>query len=163
MTEQQKEFLRLYLIKAIKIKDVANLMKLPKSDLTQWYEELKVERNKIARIKNTWTRKKFTADFEEFYNWITNKERKCDYCDITEAEIDRLLTAEKLDTKRIPTRGRSLEYDRKEPNLEYNQLENIVLCCYWCNNAKTDTFTYDEFKEIGKAIKLVWQARLNSI
>lgn len=163
MTEEQKVFLSLYLIKQIKIKDVATLMDLPKSTLSQWYDELKVERDKIAKIRNTWTRKKFTGDFEVFYNWIISTERKCEYCDITEEEIGRLLIAKKLDTKRIGTRGRSLEYDRKEPNLKYSQLDNIVLCCYWCNNAKTDTFTYDEFKEIGKVIKSVWSERLKSI
>jgi len=34
------------------------------------------------------------------------------------------------------------------------------MACYWCNNAKTDEFDGDEFKEIGEAIKKVWKKRL---
>jgi len=42
---------------------------------------------------------------------------------------------------------------------KYDELQNIVWCCYWCNNAKSNFFTKDEFapiaKEIGKAIKKI--------
>jgi hypothetical protein len=37
------------------------------------------------------------------------------------------------------------------------------LACYWCNNAKTNYFTYDEFKIIGEKMKVVQQARINAI
>ena len=38
--------------------------------------------------------------------------------------------------------------------------ENCVVCCYWCNNAKTDEFNYYEFIPIGKEIQRAWEARL---
>ncbi len=41
--------------------------------------------------------------------------------------------------------------------LPYDQLNNVVLACYWCNNAKTDTFTYEEFKEVGKVFANIWK------
>jgi len=56
-------------------------------------------------------------------------------------------------------RGWSLEIDRKNSNLEYSK-ENCVMSCYWCNNAKTDEFTAEEFAVIGKAIAMVWHDRL---
>lgn len=36
------------------------------------------------------------------------------------------------------------------------------MACYWCNNAKTDEFTAEEFKEIGKEIRKIWDVRLAS-
>jgi len=57
-------------------------------------------------------------------------------------------------------RGWNLEIDRKNSNFEYTP-ENCVMACYWCNNAKTDEFTYEEFKIIGQGISSVWKQRLN--
>jgi 5-methylcytosine-specific restriction endonuclease McrA len=56
--------------------------------------------------------------------------------------------------------GRKLELDRKDPDLTYENLNNLVLACYWCNNAKTDTFTNEEFMKVGEAFKAIWQKRL---
>lgn len=86
--------------------------------------------------------------------------RRCEYCGITENHIAKLKEDKKIHTKRL--RGNSLEFDRKEAYSEYKK-SNIVLACYWCNNAKTDEFTYEEFKEnIAPAIKNVWSNRLNN-
>jgi hypothetical protein len=35
------------------------------------------------------------------------------------------------------------------------------MACYWCNNAKTDEFTAEEFKPIGEAIGAALMARIN--
>ena len=40
------------------------------------------------------------------------------------------------------------------------KLDNVVLACYWCNNAKTDEFSPNEFKEIARGINEVWKRRL---
>lgn len=55
-----------------------------------------------------------------------------------------------------------MEVDRLRANEGYID-NNIVLCCYWCNNAKTDEFTADEFKPIGLAIGEVFKNRLERI
>lgn len=63
------------------------------------------------------------------------------------------------------TRGQHMEVDRANPFDDYRYYKpdakhrSLVLSCYWCNNAKTDEFTYEEFKDIGKAIKAVWDSR----
>jgi hypothetical protein len=49
-------------------------------------------------------------------------------------------------------RVKRLELDRIDPDLEYDILENIVWCCYWCNNAKSNFFTNEEFKPIALSI-----------
>lgn len=85
------------------------------------------------------------------------KQKKCAYCQITSDEITQLANKKQLNKKNY--RGWSLEIDRLDSNLEYTS-ENCVMACYWCNNAKTDEFTFDEFKEIGKEIRRVWEIRL---
>ena len=52
-----------------------------------------------------------------------------------------------------------MEVDRKKPNEEYH-IKNLALCCYWCNNAKTDEFSEEDFKVIGSVIRIVWNKRL---
>jgi len=72
-------------------------------------------------------------------------------------KINQLAINRKLYKKN--ERGWKLEIDRINSNLEYKP-NNCVMACYWCNNAKTDEFTYEEFKEIGKEIRKVWETRL---
>jgi hypothetical protein len=91
----------------------------------------------------------------EFASRIGSKE--CYYCQITVDEINQLVDLGNLNKKK--DRGWKLEIDRLDSNLEYT-FENTVMCCYWCNNAKTDEFTPTEFKIIGKAIREVWNQRL---
>ncbi len=89
---------------------------------------------------------------DQFKTLLDKKE--CAYCKITINEIEQLANTKKLYKKN--ERGFNLELDRKFPNMEYSN-ENCVMACYWCNNAKTDEFTAEEFapigKEIGKALK----------
>ena len=98
--------------------------------------------------------------FPIFYDWYTAQNRSWGYCGITEVEIACLLAAGLLTTKRIATRGRRLELDRRQPEATYDELENLTLACYWCNNAKTDTFTAEEFAGVGQAFAKIWQQRL---
>jgi 5-methylcytosine-specific restriction endonuclease McrA len=62
-------------------------------------------------------------------------------------------------------RGKRLELDRINPAIRNygSNINNLALACYWCNNAKTNYFTYDEFKIIGEKMKVVQQARINAI
>ena len=53
-----------------------------------------------------------------------------------------------------------MEVVRIELNKGYEE-GNLVLSCYWCNNAKTDEFTATEFKPIGELIGQTLKARLN--
>ncbi|MBI4647896.1 MAG: hypothetical protein HY738_15225 [Bacteroidia bacterium] len=101
-------------------------------------------------------------NFKKIYGTDDNTYRKCDYCEITERDIQRLADADNIMTKHLFSRGRSMEIDRKDSFADYSK-DNIVLCCYWCNNAKTDEFSYDEFKFVGKSFKQVWLSRLEKI
>lgn len=86
------------------------------------------------------------------------KQNECEYCKISLEDIRILYEGGKIYTKWY-TRGKSLELDRKIPNWEYSK-ENTVVCCYWCNNAKTDEFFGNEFDSIGIAIGTMLKNRL---
>lgn len=88
------------------------------------------------------------------------KVQSCKYCGITPSEIEKLGHQQKLFKK--SERGWSLEIDRKNSNFEYSE-NNCVLACYWCNNAKTDEYTFEEFQIIGAAMRYVWQKRLSHL
>lgn len=94
---------------------------------------------------------------EDEFRRVANAD-KCEYCGITLVDIERLADAQQIHKKY--ERGYSMEIDRKHPNLEYTS-ENCVPACYWCNNAKTDEFTADEFKPIGELIGKTLKSRLN--
>jgi hypothetical protein len=87
------------------------------------------------------------------------EDRRCLYCQIPELEIKRLRDNHKLYTKR--GRGSQLEIDRE--NFHEYETGKIVLSCYYCNNAKTDEFSIDEFKPVGKEIRKIWDNRLSKI
>jgi len=161
MTDSQKRFLHLCVVEQITYDEISEILDVPKSTLTTWYELLRQEREEIAAIRRLWTRKNRPGtSFSHFYDWYLHQDRKCHYCGITEQEIGELLTREKLKTKRLSTRGRKLELERRNPVLPYSDLGNLTLCCYWCNNAKTDTFTDEEFNRVGAVFKSIWKDRL---
>lgn len=84
--------------------------------------------------------------------------RKCHYTKLTEHEFN--LLREKGEVKTKNSRGRYMEIDRLNSNKEY-LVGNIVLCCYWANNAKTDEFTEPEFlSSVGPAMAEVFRKRL---
>ena len=74
--------------------------------------------------------------------------KKCHYCGIEEEDFFRIWG------KFYGGKRRKLEVDRKDNEKGYNE-ENYVLACPICNNAKSDKFTYEEFKKVGEAIKEV--------
>ena len=101
--------------------------------------------------------KKFPSN--NFKSMITET-KNCAYCGISAEQISLLREKGKIHTK--SGRGFSLEIDRKNPNEEYTK-DNCCMVCYWCNNAKTDEFTFEEFEPIAKGINEVWNRRLKEI
>lgn len=104
--------------------------------------------------------------FDQFYNnWFNkeNFEKGCSYCGTTNKTSEALYKIQqeglRPDATRGGKRGKRLELDRVDPNLPYDNLNNIVWCCYWCNNAKSNFFSKEEFepiaKEIGKSIEKI--------
>ena len=161
MTLQQEKFLRLAVIDKIKYFEIAKQLDVDLKTLSKWWDELKEPRERLSRQLQIWKSKCKDTDFKIFQKWLEGAPKKCFYCDITEAEIEKLYTIDKPLTKR--SRGKKLEIDRKEPSRNYEDLSNLVFACYWCNNAKTDTFSVEEFKPIGREIKRIWKGRLSAV
>lgn len=114
--------------------------------------EMFIQECKQDYISNTFPSKFPEAKFIELI-----KVEQCYYCEITKSEIETLATYGQLNKKNL--RGWNLEIDRLNSNFEYTP-QNCVMCCYWCNNAKTDEFTEEEFKRISQSIKTIWKERI---
>ena len=98
------------------------------------------------------------VEFKDLFAKPSN-ELACAYCHITEAEFKQLVNGGQVKTKRLRTRGISFELDCRVPELGY-QARNVVVCCYWCNNAKSDEFSPEEFQPVADALRQVWRGRL---
>lgn len=97
----------------------------------------------------------------EFIEWyIESAELGCYYCGIDKKTVTDLIEHNQIKSNRFfthkyknqsgeekcGTRGRSFEVDRKNPNGPYSK-DNCVLCCYFCNNDKSDIFSADQYIE----------------
>lgn len=165
ITEQQEKFIWLAHAEGVPFSEIEKILNVPRSEISKWEIELRPIWQEIAAIKKIHSSKEVKLDFKTFHDWIRkmNQNKKCVYCEITETEIAMLYKIEEEKDEKLTkrSRGRKLELDRKEPNMKYENLENLVYACYWCNNAKTDTFTHEEFKEVGKVISNIWKKRLS--
>ena len=160
ITSDQQKFLHLAIIEQNSYADIEKEMGVERTQLSKWWEELKIPREELSQIHKIWSKKRIKMDFWKFHEWYIARVLKCHYCGINEEDLSKLRKQGQIFTKRLPTRGRKLEIDRKDPNLPYDVFSNLVLCCYWCNNAKTDEYTELEFKSIGKVIGSIWKKRL---
>ena len=87
-------------------------------------------------------------DFADFHTWYLEQSKACHYCGLLEIESEEIAMTGKLSSKRFPqngligqgtSRGVWLEVDRLNPKGLYSR-GNSVLCCYFCNNDKSDLF-----------------------
>lgn len=154
--DRNKDCLKAYQLASGTAEFYGQSVKILDDAIDQWYIS-----NELAVYKNYYFQNFLISEsrFLDIYG-EDKLDRGCEYCKIKESDITYLIKHNFIGTKRLSTRGRSLEVDRRFPNKGYTE-DNIVLCCYWCNNAKTDEFTHTEFIEIGNAINKVWQERLN--
>lgn len=131
--------------KVIKINQAEELKRLKRV-----YYNIAKKKSKSNKI---WTKDKNFWSEDEFISWYQKQKKMCYYCKITEDDLKYISDNNKevLPSARSVTRGRNFEIDRKIDTKAYNE-GNCCLACYWCNNAKSDCFTPEEFEPIGKAI-----------
>ena len=100
-------------------------------------------------------------DFDSFKNWYESQNDACSYCGLTSADSAKLFHKYPKAT-RGGRRGKRLELDRKDSAIaNYGKdINNLALACYWCNNAKTNYISYDEFKIIGATFSHIQKNRL---
>lgn len=158
MNMLEKGFIKLAFVEGKTYKEIESTLRITRQQTRELWQKMIQERDAVNKLKQLYRRKGFTGvSFSEFYFLYSGYEPRCCYCGITEEEIKQLFDRQLVRTKRSNTRGRSLELERVNPNEQYDNLENLKLACYWCNNAKSDEFTDREFikiaAEIGKALK----------
>jgi len=96
----------------------------------------------------------------------------CYYCGIHERDFMKLWGRAFYGTGK---RGRRLEIDHKDAVVREDKVirqkdkaelkdtaESCVLACALCNMAKSNMFTYEEFKKVGNVIREIWQERRDS-
>ena len=117
------------------------------------YSSIKSRTKKSRNNINNWKR-------EDFIQWYVEEIKECYYCKCTEEELSKFHKLDKYKSKRNK-RGTSLEIERKE-DIGYEQ-SNCILACYWCNNAKSDAFSFDEFKPVGISIGKAIKKAINNV
>lgn len=90
------------------------------------------------KLKDWKSNREYNLDKEWFINNILKKE--CIYCG----------SKEKIGCDRID-------------NSKGHTYDNVVPCCYVCNCARNNNFSFDEMKILGKTIKKIMEDRLNDI
>ena len=117
----------------------------------------------IQKLKADYSRRKQRGlnsfqDFADFEDWYNTQDKKCYYCGLKESESQEIVMHELLKSNRFPqkgklergkSRGMWLEVDRLSPKENYSRT-NCVLCCYFCNNDKSDVFHGNEYKKFMK-------------
>lgn len=91
----------------------------------------------------------------DFATWFDQQPRSCHYCGINEDDLPHLGLHTQMG---LPLQR--LGIDRIDNHHPYD-VDNIVLCCFACNKARSNTFASSEMVVIGGAIAAVWQQRLN--
>jgi hypothetical protein len=159
LSPEEKQFILLAHVECKKFDEIAQNLGVTQKTLSIWETELRPIWKPIAAIKAKWRSKAIGGNFWDFYYWYISQPKHCHYCKVTQAELDIINNPETIVNSR-PRRGKTFEIDQRNSKGGYSNLKNLVLSCYWCNNAKTDTFTEDEFMIIAQGIQKVWDARL---
>lgn len=167
MTEQ--EFYKRKIFDKASLATLKSDFPLFASDIVIWYKSTSysvIQRSKsflLQKLKQMEEDKeKLSFSNDQLYalcTWYINTPKVCHYCSLPENSLELLRSLPGHINKRYPQRGKSLEIDRKQSDLPYTVIDNLVLACYWCNNAKTDTFSSDEFAQIGQVIRQIWKDR----
>ncbi len=110
-------------------------------------QNLQEEIDNIQEIYNKFNekRKEGFKTFEVFLEWYRNQDRKCYYCQTSEELLKNLFKNGVFNPKKKAWTKGSLQIEKRDPNVEYSE-DNCVLACVFCNNAKSDLMTDEEFK-----------------
>lgn len=143
---------------------------MPYTIIEQQY--LQEETERIRRYYNTNRNGKLVHfdNYEQFSDWyfnqLHNQQLRCHYCNISILSIRQLLNANLIQGRLVrgeSYRGPNFELDRMNPNEPYSVV-NCVLSCYYCNNDKSNTFTYDVYHRlIGPAKGVAMSSLLREI
>ncbi|WP_170178620.1 hypothetical protein [Flammeovirga pectinis] len=93
-------------------------------------------------------RKEFFADPKTLIEWFNNQNNSCHYCDITQEEVLKIvdLRGGNMTLNNLQKRSKgSLEIEKLDSNKGYT-FDNSVLACPFCNNAKSNLISDEDWK-----------------
>jgi hypothetical protein len=154
----EMQFIDVFYIQQNNMSETSEALSMKIEKVRKMKNDMKNRIQEILKGRDKWTSKNIGGNFWDFYEWYVNADKKCYYCNVTQEDLDNLHEIGIINKRQ--SRGKTLEIDRKIANEEYINIGNLTYSCYWCNNAKTDTFTEKEFLIIGKAVSEVWKNRL---
>lgn len=105
--------------------------------------------NELVTTQHVTGKKAVNLTYEEFLEFT--KIDKCHYCDIH----IRWVPHTKVDGKEI-SGARSYKLDRKNNDIGYNKY-NLVVCCWKCNQAKGNRYSYEEWYNMTKSYRKLKQ------
>ena len=154
-------YLELIFFKKKKFDEAAEIGPMERSRIGLRERELKHIREALNRPRKLWRDKEMKVCFWEFADWYLTNSDTCYYCGCQQANLKRLIDSNQIQAK--SGRGKILELERKMPNEPYSNFQNLALACYWCNNAKTDSFSEAEFSEEGGIAEQIGRVLRNRI
>jgi len=151
-----------------------NLLGMSEDEYEGWLKKRNqglgsIQNQKKGYLCKTWKNKPI-----KFRLWYLKKYIKqsglCEYCKVPQKFIRDIYNRrdgwregnKKTQDNKKGTRGWSLEIDRRKPKRNYT-VQNCVLVCYPCNNAKSDVFAEEEFKKIREPITAVWAKKVANL
>lgn len=107
---------------------------------------MKILKNNIPCKQNFFLQKDLT--WIKTSTHISLKDCVCYYCGINEKILNELYTDEKYTCKTKRNRGAWFELDRRDSRVLNNiySKDNMVLCCYFCNNHKSDVISSEDMR-----------------
>jgi hypothetical protein len=93
-------------------------------------------------------------DIDEFCQWRKMQDLRCAYCRISERDLSTVGMR-----SQIQHIVKVLGVDRIDSDAGYT-LDNLVPCCFVCNQIKGNRFTAEEMALIGPAVGEIWSSRL---
>ena len=112
-------------------------------------------RSNASHVRRTGEAPGIGFGLEEFAAWFVAQDRSCAYCRIPEKYIERLALRTQVG---LPLQR--LGVDRLDGDRGY-EIENIVLCCFACNKARSNTFSAQEMMDfIADGVSRAWTRRL---
>jgi hypothetical protein len=129
----------------------AHTDKTPKCTVCARYDSLRSNAKKVRRDGHA---PGLEMTLQEFAAWFSTQDRACEYCEIEEHLLVEL--GVKTQVGHVLQR---LGLDRLDETQGYG-VSNIALCCFGCNKAKSNTFTTEEMRIVGPAIRTAWEMRL---
>ncbi len=124
----------------------------------EFYENVKKSFNDYNKIVKTYynsKREEIFKKYDEIVSWYNKQEGKCGYCGVTQEQLNEIVKKRNgnLTLNRLSKRKNGiLEIEQRNPvpanENSYAELDDLILACPLCNNAKSNLIDDESWREI---------------